>query len=609
MARLTKRRVEALLREVEAAGDDIEAVRRALATAGVGANRLAGGLDELFGLVAELNETRRVPIDPGLEARARAWIADDPDPETRAELEALLAAGDEAAVADRFRERITFGTAGIRGAMGAGPNRMNVAMVRATVAGVAAWLTEPERGVVVGRDGRRRSDEFAREAARVLSGAGVPVFAMSEPTPTPVVAFAVRHLDTSGGIMITASHNPPDDNGVKVYGDDGAQIVPPADERIAAAIERVSSVRDLPMSDNLARGLGGEVLDAYIEHAAHVVADGPRSLTVVHTAMHGVGWEAARRLFVRAGFAEPIPVVEQAEPDGTFPTVTFPNPEEPGALDLALALAARVDADVILANDPDADRLGVAIPRDPMWRQLTGDEIGVLLADHVLRSTTGEDRLVACSLVSSTMLARMAAAHGVHFVATLTGFKWIVRAVEKVPGSRFVFGYEEALGYAVGELVRDKDGLTAALAFADLTARLKADGRTLPMKLEKLARAYGLHATRQWSIRAPILEIVASVSRIVESPPHTLGGRAVVATEQPADDILVLHLDGEARVVVRPSGTEPKLKTYLQVVIESFDDFKAARAQAASGLEVLRRDLIQVLGLGARPERPSEREE
>ena len=607
MVRLTKRRVEALLRDVERAGDDIEAVRRALAAVGVPVARLDRDLDELFELVAELNETRIVPMDPELETRARAWVADDPDPETRAELEALLTAGDGDAIGDRFRERLTFGTAGIRGAMGAGPNRINVTMVRATVAGVASWLTKPERGVVVGRDGRRRSADFAREAARVLSGAGVPVFEMAEPGPTPILAFAVRHLGAAGGIMITASHNPPADNGVKVYGDDGAQIVPPADELIASAIDRVGSVCDLPMSDDLVRELDDDVIDAYIEQAARIVADGPRRLTVVHTAMHGVGWQPLRRLFARAGFAEPVPVVEQAVPDGAFPTVTFPNPEEPGALDLALALAASVDADVILANDPDADRLGVAIPDGATWRQLTGDEIGVLLADHVLRSTTGDDRLVACSLVSSTMLARMAASHNVHFVATLTGFKWIVRSVEQVPGSVFVYGYEEALGYAVGDLVRDKDGLTAALAFADLSARLKVDGRTVAVKLEELARTYGLHATRQWSIRAPKPDIDAAVGRIVEDPPRTLAGRSVVATRQPADDILVLELDGEARVVVRPSGTEPKLKTYHQVVIETFDDFHAAKAAAATQLEEMRHDLFRILRLQRRPGR--EREE
>jgi phosphomannomutase len=598
VARLTKRAVEVLLRDVDRAGDDAAAVRRALAAVGVPDALLARDLDGLFALVTLLNETRTMPIDPDLQRRVLAWQADDPDPETRAELDALLASGDGDALAARFGERLTFGTAGIRGEMGAGPGRINIAMVRATAAGVATWLTRPERGVVVGRDGRRRSDDFASEAARVLSGSGVPALILSGPVPTPVLAFAVRHLGTAGGLMITASHNPPADNGMKVYGDDGAQIVPPADAIISDAIDRVGPVLDIPMSDAHMKPLGGEVLDAYIDAASQLVTDGPRDLKVVHTAMHGVGWEPLRRLFVQAGFAEPVPVWEQAHPDGSFPTVAFPNPEEPGALDRALAVARAARADVVLANDPDADRLGVAIRDDSGWRALTGDEIGVLLADHVLRSTAGSDRLVACSLVSSSMLGRMATAHDVHFATTLTGFKWIVRAVDQVPGARFVFGYEEALGYAVGDLVRDKDGLTAALAFAELVARLKADGRTVTDKLEELARTYGLHATRQWSIRAQIPEILAAVARVVDEPPTSLGGRSVTSTERPADDILVLHLEGEARVVVRPSGTEPKLKTYLQVVIESFDDFAAAKAHAASELEALRLDVEAALGLG-----------
>ena len=595
---LTKRAVERLLADVERAGDDPEAVRAALAAAGVPANRLAVDLDALFELVAELNETRRVPIDADLEAAARAWVADDPDPETAAELEALLAAGDADEITDRFRERLGFGTAGIRGAMGAGPNRMNVAMVRATAAGVAAWLTDPGRGVVVGRDGRRRSEDFAREIAQVLSGAGVPALLLPGTVPTPVLAFAVRHLGTAGGVMVTASHNPPADNGVKVYADDGAQIVPPADEQIAAAIGRVGPVRALATDDALVRQLGEEVLDAYLAAAATVVQPGPRDLRVVHTAMHGVGWEPVRRLFVAAGFKEPVAVWEQAYPDGTFPTVTFPNPEEPGALDRALAVARSAGADRVLANDPDADRLGVAIREDGAWRQLTGDEIGVLLADHVLNTTTGDDRLVACSLVSSSMLGRIAAAHGVHFATTLTGFKWIVRATDQVPGSRFVFGYEEALGYAVGDLVRDKDGLTAALTFADLAARLKAEGETIATQLERLARTHGLHATRQVSLRRPVPEIRAAVARIVDEPPTALDGRAVRTIDRPAADILVLHLEGDARVVVRPSGTEPKLKLYLQVVLDDFEDYAAAKVEAASQLEGLRRALESALGLG-----------
>jgi phosphomannomutase len=594
---LTKRQVEALLTAVGDAGDDIEAVRAALADAGVPAALLDRPLDDLFELAAELNENRRVPLDPGLEARARAWLADDPDPETRDELTRLLADGDPDAIAERFTARLGFGTAGIRGALGAGPSRMNLAVVRATVAGIAAWVRDPARGVVVGCDARRRSRDFADDAARVLSGAGIPALVLPGEVPTPLVAFAVRHLGAAGGVMVTASHNPPGDNGVKVYGDDGAQIVPPADADIAAAIERVGPVLDIPLSDDLVRDLGTGVMDVYLERAAATVGDGPRDVKVVHTALHGVGWEPLRRLFELVGFPKPVATWEQAHPDGTFPTVAFPNPEEPGALDRAIAVARAARPDVLLASDPDADRLGVAVRAavdgSMAWRSLTGDEIGVLLADHVLHATSGSDRLVACSLVSSSMLGRMAAAHGVQFRTTLTGFKWIVRAADDVPGAHFVFGYEEALGYAVGDLVRDKDGLTAALAFAALVARLKAEGRTITDRLDDLYREHGLHATRQHSLRRPVEVIAAAVERVIASPPDAVAGRAVERIEQPAADILVLHLDGEARVVIRPSGTEPKLKTYLQVVRDDVD-----HEAAAADLEELRRGVMEVLGLG-----------
>jgi phosphomannomutase len=595
---LTKRQVERLLDDVERAGDDPSLVRAALATAGVPPAQLDRPIEDLFDLVATLNETRVVPADADLEARARAWIADDPDPDTRAELEQLLAAGDLAGVADRFRGRLGFGTAGIRGELGAGPNRMNRAVARATAAGVAAWVTDRGHGIVIGRDGRRKSDVMADDIARVVSGAGIDAHVLPGVVPTPVLAFAVRHLGTGAGIMVTASHNPPNDNGIKVYSADGAQIVPPADGDISAAIEAVPSIRAIPTSDDRVHAVGESLIEAYLDRAAEVVGPGPRDVRVVHTAMHGVGWDLARRLFARAGFPAPIPVAEQATPDGRFPTVSFPNPEEPGALDLAFALATAEHADVVLANDPDADRLGVAIPVDGGWRQLTGDEAGILLADHILTSSTGEDRLVACSLVSSSMLTRMAAAHGVHVRTTLTGFKWIARAADDVPGSRFVFGYEEALGYAVSDLVRDKDGLTAALLFADLVARLKDAGRTVEDRLEDLARTFGLHATRQYSLRRPVAAIRAAVASISASPPAAIAGRAVQSTERPAPDILVLHLEGGARVIIRPSGTEPKLKTYLQVVIDDIGDWAAAKAAAAADIESLRRGVIDALGLG-----------
>jgi phosphomannomutase len=580
---LTKREVEDLLAAVEAAGDDADAVRAALVAAGAPAAGLPDGLDGLFAVAAEMNETRQVP----LRVRASAWLADDPDPLTQAELRAVLDAGDDDELADRFRARLTFGTAGIRGALGAGPSRMNVTNVRAAVAGVARWVGGAGP-VVLGRDARHRSDDFLDEAARVLSGAGIDALVLPGEVPTPVLAFAVRHLGAAAGLMVTASHNPPSDNGVKVYGADGAQIVPPTDGEIASHIDAiVDDVSSLPLSDDRVRHLDGAVLDAYLAGAAATVPDGwPRSVRVVHTAMHGVGWEPMRRLFELAGFPKPVAVWEQAHPDGAFPTVPFPNPEEPGALDRALAVARSAGADVLLANDPDADRLGVAVKGPDGWRALTGDEIGVLLADHVLQTTTGDDRLVACSLVSSSMLGRMADDHGVAFATTLTGFKWIVRAADAHPGTRLVFGYEEALGYLVApDLVRDKDGLTAALAFTCIVAKRKAEGSTVLQRLDELAARYGRHRTRQVSVRADIEAIAAAVDRLVSSPPAAVGSLTVTSTERPADDILVLHLDGGARVIVRPSGTEPKLKAYLQVISE--DDT----------LDQLEADVRNVLGL------------
>jgi len=579
---LSKRDVEALLGAVESAGDDPAAVRAALVAAGAPATGLPDDLGALFDLVAEMNETRQVPVG----VRARAWLADDPDPTTRAELQALLDDGDEAALAERFRARLTFGTAGIRGTLGAGPNRMNCTNVRAAVAGVARWVGSGT--VVLGRDARHRSEEFLADAARVLSGAGIDALVLPGVVPTPVLAFAVRHLGASAGLMVTASHNPPADNGIKVYGADGAQIVPPTDAEIAAHIDAlIDDVSSLPLTEDRVRELDGSTLDTYLAAAAAIVPEGwPRQVRAVHTAMHGVGWEPLRRLFELTGLPKPVAVWEQAHPDGDFPTVPFPNPEEPGALDRALAVARSAGADVLLANDPDADRLGVAIKGPDGWRALTGDEIGVLLADHVLSTTSGDDRCVACSLVSSSMLGRIAEDHGVAFETTLTGFKWIVRAADALPGTRLVFGYEEALGYLVApDLVRDKDGLTAALAFTALVARLKADGSSVSQRLDELAARYGRHRTRQVSIRADIDAIRAAVERLVASPPAAVGALAVTSTERPADDILVLHLEGGARVIVRPSGTEPKLKAYLQVVGE------------ADTLDQLEADVRNVLGL------------
>jgi phosphomannomutase len=557
-----------------------------------------------------------VPVvpDPDLRARARAWLADDPDADTRAELAALLAGGDDEPLAERFGARLTFGTAGIRGALGAGPGRMNRALARRVAAGLAAHLLAVDpgaarsRGVVLGRDARHRSDVLQADVAAVLAGAGIPALVLPGVVPTPVLAFAVRHLGTVAGVMVTASHNPPADNGLKVYGGDGAQIVSPTDAAISAAIDRIGPTLAISLAgpdDPCLRALGDEVLDAYLRGAAGLVAPGPRGLLLVHTALHGVATVPMRRLFERVGLEPFVSVAEQADPDGDFPTVAFPNPEEPGALDLALAEARRLEADAVLAHDPDADRLAVAVRERTGWRALTGDELGSLLADHVLASGHGGDRLVARSIVSSTLLDRIAAAHGVRSAATLTGFKWIVRATADHPGTRLAFGYEEALGYAVTDLVADKDGLTAALVLTDLLGRLQAAGESVEDRLEALARAHGLHATRTWAVRitgpGAAERIAAAVARVVDDPPASLAGAAVVGVDRPAPDIVVLRLDGDARVVVRPSGTEPKVKCYLQVVVADVaagpDGWRAANKAARAGLDALQHAIGTVTGL------------
>jgi phosphomannomutase len=536
--------------------------------------------------------------------RAEAWWALDPDPDTRAELRALLEAGDEAELERRFAGRVAFGTAGLRAPLGAGPMRMNRVVVRQATAGLVRFLPEGAT-VLIGYDARHKSDVFAQDVAGVVAAAGGRALLLPLRLPTPVLAFAVRHLGTDAGVMITASHNPPADNGYKVYLDDGAQIVPPADAEIAAAIDAVAAegpIAVADLDDPRIEVLGAEVISAYLDAlvAGGLVTD--RGVNVVYTAMHGVGRDVLLAAFGRAGFPAPNVVADQCEPDPDFPTVAFPNPEEPGALDLALARAEALGADVILANDPDADRLGVAVPDDGGWRSLTGDEIGSLLADHVLRNTEGDDRLVATTVVSSRLLSRMAAAHGVHFAETLTGFKWIVRPALEHPEWRFVFGYEEALGYLVGDAVHDKDGIGAALAFAGLVADLKAQGQTVHDRLDALAEAHGLHATRPLTLRFDdedgLARIATRMAAVRQDPPTTLGGRDVEGLRDllddpdlPETDALLFSLGGGARVVMRPSGTEPKLKCYLEVVEPVAGDLAAARLRADGALDALVADL------------------
>jgi phosphomannomutase len=551
-----------------------------------------------------------------LLGRARDWHDDDPDPRTRAELEALISRahdGDPAALADltdRFDGTLQFGTAGLRGAIGAGPARMNRAVVIRAAAGLCAYLRAVVPGVprlVVGFDARHDSDVYARDTCAVAVGAGCVAMVLPRPLPTPVLAFAVRHLGADAGVMVTASHNPPQDNGYKVYlggraatgPGNGVQIVPPADAGIAAAIDAVGSVLGIPLVDDGWDTLDDGVLADYLDRAAAVVRPGgPRALSCVLTPLHGVGGDTMVRAMVIAGFAAPYLVPQQAAPDPDFPTVAFPNPEEPGALDLALAAAREHGADLVIANDPDADRCAVAIP-DPAasggWRALRGDELGWLLAEHLLsrpvpETVDGESPTVACSIVSSQMLARIAAAHGVRHVETLTGFKWISRT----PG--LLFGYEEALGYcAAPELVRDKDGVTAALLAAELAAALAAQGRTVADALDDLAFAHGVHATDQLAIRVRDLTLISdAMKRLRAAPPDRIGGAAVTTIDDllrpepgglPPTDGLRLRTAQDARVVIRPSGTEPKLKCYLEAVVP-FEADPGAAAGARSPAEV-----------------------
>ncbi|MEW2356894.1 phospho-sugar mutase [Spirillospora sp. NPDC029432] len=541
---------------------------------------------------------------PPYVREAEEWLAQDPDPETAAELRGILAAGDAAGLAARFGARLEFGTAGLRGELGAGPNRMNRVTVMRAAAGLAARLGRGGTGggtggVVIGYDARHNSERFALDTAAVVTGAGLRAWLLPRPLPTPVLAFAVRHLGASAGVMVTASHNPPRDNGYKVYWGDGAQIVPPLDTEISAAIDAAGPVDALPLGDGWTV-LGDEIVEAYLDALAALPLGGARDVTTVYTPLHGVGREVLLRAFERAGFPAPAVVPEQAEPDPDFPTVAFPNPEEPGAMDLAVALAGGT-ADLVIANDPDADRCAVAVPGA---RPLTGDEVGGLLAEHVLRHAGARDPLVVTTIVSSSLLDRIAAAYGARSARTLTGFKWIMKA-----GDGIVYGYEEALGYSVGGIVRDKDGVGAALTVAAMAAEAKRDGRTLLDLLDDQARRYGLHATDQLSIRVPDLALLpAAVGRLRADPPSGLAGFAVESVEDlaegvdglPPTDGLRFRLATSARVVVRPSGTEPKLKCYLEVVREVPDgDVPAARAAAARDLEALRDALAAVLGLGA----------
>jgi phosphomannomutase len=541
--------------------------------------------------------TAPVPTDlDRLRAQVSEWIADDPDPFCRAELEHLLAGLPHTTVelADRFAGPLTFGTAGLRGPLRAGPNGMNQAVVRAAAAGLVGWL-------VIGYDARYGSHAFAQETARVVTGAGRRALLLPGPLPTPVLAYTVRSTGAVAGVMVTASHNPPRDNGYKVYlgaalGGElgaGAQIVPPADAGIEAAIRGVGALRDVPLGD-AGTLLGADVLRGYLDAVVGVVdPEQPRELSVAYTPLHGVGGDVFVAALTEAGFPAPEVVAEQRRPDPEFPTVAFPNPEEPGAMDLVLALAQRIGADLAVANDPDADRCAVAVPvRGAGWRVLRGDELGILLADHLMRR--GVAGRYATTIVSSSQLRALCAARGRDYAETLTGFKWIVRG-----GPGLAYGYEEALGYCVApELVRDKDGISAALLLAELAAGLKAELRTLTDRLDELAAEFGVYATDQVSVRVTELaEIGALMAALRARPPAALLDEPVTVQDLlPDADVLILR-GGSTRVVVRPSGTEPKLKAYLEVVEPVADgDVAAARGRAGAALAALRTEVDTALG-------------
>jgi phosphomannomutase len=538
-------------------------------------------------------------------AIARAWLAEDPDPATRAELAELLRRADDgdpdamAELVESFNGTLEFGTAGLRGRLGPGCNRMNRVVVSRAAAGLASYLTQNGgTSVVVGYDARRNSDIFARDTAQIMMGAGISALLLPKALPTPILAFAIRELGCSAGVMVTASHNPPEDNGYKVYLGDGSQIVQPVDAEISARIAAVGRLSDIPRSDDY-RITDDSVVDAYVARAVSLLRDGPRELSVVYTPMHGVGGEVFVRVLEAAGFPAPARVAAQFEPDGGFPTVCFPNPEEPGAMDLSLAEARVRSADVIIANDPDADRCSVGIRSGSDYRMLTGDEVGALLAWWIVQrdGPLAAKGVYAQSIVSATLLERIAAEAGFGYAATLTGFKWISR----VPGLRY--GYEEALGYCVDPgAVRDKDGITAALLVLEMAADLKAQGRGLQDVLDDLARRYGLYATSQLSVRVADSAVIAdAMQRLRTNPPAELGGRTVLSFDDlsvdggplPPTDALRFVLP-DARVIVRPSGTEPKLKCYLQVVAPAGP---GAQDVAETEINQLRSSIAAALGL------------
>ncbi|EJL6298137.1 phospho-sugar mutase [Vibrio cholerae] len=559
-----------------------------------------------------------------MNSQVTHWLARDPDPKTRQELQQLIDTQQDAQIAERFQSRLEFGTAGLRGKVGCGPNRMNRLVIQETAAGLGHYLIAQlpdakNRGVVIGYDGRPDSQQFAHDTASVLTSLGIKTYLTYQVAATPIVAFGVRHFNAAAAVVVTASHNPPEYNGFKVYWENGAQIIPPHDAGIAACIDQAAqqAIPYLALEQAEQQGLLHWLRDEYYQTYRKTIGASPllqhhtkpQALSLAYTAMHGVGANMAETLLADVGFTHVSSVKEQREPDGTFPTVNFPNPEEAGAMDMVMALAKKVGAQLACANDPDADRFAVAARRaDGEYQMLTGDQVGSLFGHYLLSQTDAHRQLVGNTIVSSSLLSKIAAAHGARYYQTLTGFKWLTNVAmqEQTEQHQFLFAYEEALGYTIGSTVWDKDGLSALVAFAQLAAELNAQGKTVWDQLEALYRQHGLHVNAQRSIAlAPNSPPVGDKLRA--TPPKDIAGRKVLIVEDfklarrtfadgkteaitlPTSDVLIYHLDGGARVIVRPSGTEPKLKCYYEVVtpFAAEEDFVSAQERADEQMSLL----------------------
>ncbi|KAA1002287.1 phospho-sugar mutase [Vibrio cholerae] len=559
-----------------------------------------------------------------MNSQVTHWLARDPDPKTRQELQQLIDTQQDAQIAERFQSRLEFGTAGLRGKVGCGPNRMNRLVIQETAAGLGHYLIAQlpdakNRGVVIGYDGRPDSKQFAHDTASVLTSLGIKTYLTYQVAATPIVAFGVRHFNAAAAVVVTASHNPPEYNGFKVYWENGAQIIPPHDAGIAACIDQAAqqAIPYLALEQAEQQGLLHWLRDEYYQTYRKTIGASPllqhhtkpQALSLAYTAMHGVGANMAETLLADAGFTHVSSVKEQREPDGTFPTVNFPNPEEAGAMDMVMALAKKVGAQLACANDPDADRFAVAARKaDGEYQMLTGDQVGSLFGHYLLSQTDARRQLVGNTIVSSSLLSKIAAAHGARYYQTLTGFKWLTNVAmqEQTEQHQFLFAYEEALGYTIGSTVWDKDGLSALVAFSQLAAELNAQGKTVWDQLEALYRQHGLHVNAQRSIAlAPNSPPVGDKLRA--TPPKDIAGRKVLIVEDfklarrtfadgktetitlPTSDVLIYHLDGGARVIVRPSGTEPKLKCYYEVVAQfaAGEDFASAQERADEQMSLL----------------------